>query len=133
MKISRAAEAATDPAGSEHFTGEVWMSPRLVPDTPTAMTVTTVTFSPGARTHWHTHPGGQTLLVLEGRGRVRSAGEAGRAIAAGDAVWVSPGERHWHGADPDAQMIHVSVTIGDGTAWDDEAVSDADYLGDPIT
>lgn len=107
------------------------MSPRVVPDSPTGMTVTTVAFSPGARTYWHTHPGGQTLLVLEGRGRVRSDGGAGLAIAAGDTVWVSPGERHWHGADPDALMVHVSVTIGDGTAWDDEAVSDVDYQGEP--
>ena len=128
MKVSRVAEAASESAGSDHFTGEVRMSPRVVPDAPTSMTVTTVTFAPGARTDWHTHPGGQTLLVLEGRGRVRSAGAPGRTIATGDVVWVSPGERHWHGADPDAGMVHVSVTIGDGTAWDDESVSDAEYL-----
>jgi quercetin dioxygenase-like cupin family protein len=132
MKVSRADEAASKPAGTEHFSGEVQMSPRVVPETSTSMTVTTVAFAPGARTDWHTHPGGQTLLVIEGRGRVRSAGGAGRTIATGDVVWVSPGERHWHGADPDSGMVHVSVTIGDGTSWESESVSDAEYLEDPI-
>ena len=104
----------------------------LEPGRPGDMNVSEVTFEPGARTHWHTHPGGQTLMPLSGRGRVRSDGGPLTPMQVGDALWIPPGERHWHGADPDSFLVQLSVTIGaDGTTWDDQPVSDAEYLGSP--
>jgi quercetin dioxygenase-like cupin family protein len=88
-----------------------------------------VSFEPGARTAWHTHPLGQTLYVVSGVGRVQKEGEPVREIRAGDTVWIPPGEKHWHGAAPDHGMTHVAMQEAvDGSAveWL-EQVSDADY------
>ena len=133
MKVQRSAERRPQPVDPSHFTGRVWLAPMLDPDAPDHMTVAEVTFEPGARTHWHRHPGGQTLLPLSGRGRIRSDGGALESMQVGDALYIPPGERHWHGADPDAFLVQLSITIGDGTAWEDEPVSDADYLGSETT
>ena len=72
-----------------------------------------VTFAAGARTHWHQHPGGQFLYAVAGRGRVRSRGEAGHVLEAGDVIRVAPGEWHFHGGTPDSPLVHVAVNGGD--------------------
>jgi quercetin dioxygenase-like cupin family protein len=88
-----------------------------------------VTFEPGARTAWHTHPLGQTLHVLSGVGRVGTRGGPVQVIRAGDTVWIPPGEEHWHGATPDQMMCHLAIQEGqDGRTADWlEQVSDAEY------
>ena len=81
---------------------------------------------PGARTHWHQHPGGQFLYGVAGRGRVRSRGEAGRVLEPGDVIHVGGGEWHFHGAGRETPMVHVAVNGGGAPEWG-EPVSDADY------
>ncbi|MGG6892924.1 MULTISPECIES: (R)-mandelonitrile lyase [Rhizobium] len=91
----------------------------------------TVTFEPGARTAWHTHPFGQTLLVVSGLGRVQREGGPIEEIRPGDIVWFEPGEKHWHGAAPDCAMSHIAIAEkenGSAVIWM-EKVSDDDYLG----
>ncbi|MFI5913279.1 cupin domain-containing protein [Dactylosporangium sp. NPDC051541] len=101
-------------------TGEAWFDPIL----PTAdgTTITTVFFTPGAHTYWHTHEHGQILQVLAGQGLIRTDGEPPRTIRAGDTVWVPAGERHWHGAAPGSSMTHTAISLG-VTRWA-EAVTD---------
>ncbi len=115
------------PAESERrsatFTGEVWADPVLAPTD--GVSINNVFFTPGARTHWHTHERGQILLVLAGHGRVFAQGGEIELIGAGDTVWIAPGERHWHGADASSYMIHVAVSLG-AADWQ-EPVSDEDY------
>jgi len=122
----RAGQAAT-PAGNEHFSGQVAMAALFEADGPGALNSHHVHFAPGARTHWHSHPDGQVLLILEGRGRTQVAGGAVTDMATGDAVHVPGGLQHWHGADPDAAMTHLSVTGHGGTAWDGPPVTDEEY------
>lgn len=107
------------------FTGTVWADPVL--PTTDDITINTVFFAPGARTFWHEHERGQILHVLTGRGRICTAGQAPRVLRPGDIVWIPPGERHWHGAEPESFMSHVAISIGK-TAWVDE-VAQAEYLG----
>jgi quercetin dioxygenase-like cupin family protein len=102
------------------ISGEAWFDPVLTPTDGTM--ITTVFFTPGARTYWHSHERGQILQVLSGRGLVCTAGEEPRSIGAGDTVWVPPGERHWHGAAPDSCMSHTAISLGT-TNWAEE-VSD---------
>lgn len=91
-----------------------------------------VTFAPGARTHWHTHPFGQTIFVLSGVGRAQVSGGPVQTIRPGDTVVFAPGERHWHGAAPDSTMSHIAIHENDDTGsavtWA-EPVDDADYNG----
>ena len=108
---------------SDTFTGEVWGDP-LLPTTD-GTTVNSVTFTPTAHTFWHSHERGQLLVVTAGSGWVCTHGQRPQAITAGDLVWVPPGERHWHGADPGTIMTHLSVSLGT-TAWLDE-VAEAEY------
>jgi quercetin dioxygenase-like cupin family protein len=129
MKVQRSAERRPQPADPTHFTGRVWLAPMLDPEAADQMTVVEVIFEPGARTHWHSHPGGQTLLPLSGRGRIRSEGGALESMQVGDALYIPPGELHWHGADPDSFLVQLSVTMAAGTAWHETAVSDDEYLG----
>lgn len=99
-------------------------------DAPGAARMVRVTFSPGARTHWHSHPNGQILHVAAGVGRVQKSGEPIREIVAGDTVLIAAGEKHWHGAAPDHLMSHFAVQDagpdGQTTQWL-EPVSDEDY------
>jgi quercetin dioxygenase-like cupin family protein len=76
---------------------------------PARVTMAMVTFEPGARTAWHTHPLGQTLMVTSGCGRVQLDGEPAQEIRPGDLVWIAPGERHWHGAGPQTAMSHIAI------------------------
>ena len=98
-------------------TGEAWFDP-VLPATD-GTTITTVFFAPGARTFWHTHENGQILQVLAGRGLICTDGSPPREIAAGDTVWVPPGERHWHGAAPGSFMTHTAISLG-ATRWAEE-------------
>ena len=90
-----------------------------------------MTFEPGARTAWHTHPLGQTIIVTSGLGRAQRVGGPVEQIRPGDVVWFEPGEKHWHGASPDVAMTHIAIQEAlDGVAVDWlEKVEDADYLG----
>lgn len=112
-----------------YFTGSVWLEPVIEAPDPARARALRVTFAPGARTAWHTHPLGQTLYVLSGVGRVGTRGGPVRVIRAGDTVWIAPGEEHWHGAAPDQMMCHLAIQEGlDGQVADWlEQVSDADY------
>ena len=109
----------------EWFTGEVWIDSVVQPHDESTVNVSAVHFSPGARTAWHAHDGGQTLYVTEGQGRVQSRGESIVAIRPGDVVHTPSGEWHWHGAAPDHFMTHLSLTEGAPT-WG-EHVTDAEY------
>ncbi|WP_197917262.1 (R)-mandelonitrile lyase [Thiosulfatihalobacter marinus] len=120
-------------ADAAYFTGTVWQDPVIDAPGPARVMALRVGFEPGARTAWHTHPLGQTLHVLSGVGLVGRRGEAPRMIRAGDTVWIAPGEEHWHGAAPEAGMVHLAIQEkldGSAATWLDH-VSDADYLRAP--
>jgi quercetin dioxygenase-like cupin family protein len=115
------------PAPSAHFTGEVWFGEMSASDDPDGLDVLGVQFDPGARTDWHSHPGGQVLYVVSGRGAVSNRDGERIEMAAGDTVTTPADELHWHGAAPDSPMMHLSITHGGATVWSDDRVSDADY------
>ncbi|NIJ06947.1 quercetin dioxygenase-like cupin family protein [Sphingomonas vulcanisoli] len=129
------------PAGSqpsqvgpaEWFTGAVRIDPLNTAPAPARHACAAVTFEPGARTAWHTHPLGQTLVVTAGSGWTQCEGEPIVAIRAGDVVWCPPGHRHWHGATPTTAMTHIAIQEGiDGRMVDwMEKVSDEDYRRGP--
>ncbi len=130
MKITRGGDIASSRGPAEYFTGPVRLDMPF--EGSGALAGATVTFEPGARTHWHTHPLGQTLLVTVGRGRVQREGGTIEEIASGDIVHVAADERHWHGAAPDTAMTHIAIAEkkhGSAVTWL-EPVSDADYLGE---
>jgi quercetin dioxygenase-like cupin family protein len=124
MKINHGREAGlpSDKRGPT-FTGTVWAEP-LLTGAP-GVSVNTVFFPPGARTHWHTHATGQILLVSHGRGYVINESGEGGPILSGDVVWIDAGERHWHGAGPDSYLTHTAISLGDAD-WQD-AVTDEQY------
>jgi quercetin dioxygenase-like cupin family protein len=129
MEIKRAGSQLSNPGSADWFTGTVRID-TLFPVTPPARAAgNAVTFEPGARTAWHTHPLGQTLIVTAGVGRVQRAGGSIEEIRAGDVVWFPPGEKHWHGAAPASGMTHIAIQEAlDGKAVDWlEKVSDEDY------
>jgi len=131
MKHHPCGSRPTTSAPAEYFTGRVRMDPIVSPDAPSRVAAATVTFEPGARTSWHTHPAGQTIHVTAGRGLAQVWGEPAIEIRAGDTVTFPPGEKHWHGAAPDTAMSHIAIQeVVDGRAADWlEPVSDADYAG----
>ena len=114
---------------AESFTGEVWLDPITRGLPPSEINVAAVHFTPGARTAWHSHNGGQTLYVTEGRGLVQARGQGRLEVRAGDVIYTPDGEEHWHGAAPDHFMSHLSMTEGP-PQWG-EHVSDAEYRGEP--
>lgn len=128
MKVYHAPDHPPRPADAEHFTGSVTVA-RIdgLADRP-PVNMFRVTFQPSARTAWHTHTGVQVLLVIEGCCRVQKAGEPVREVSAGGAVRIEPGERHWHGATPDAPMTHLALNIDTTTEWFAK-VTDAEYEG----
>lgn len=104
------------------FTGTVHMDPVMK----TAdVVINTVIFTPGARTYWHRHAGGQLLVVTSGRGIVAARGGQLHVVTSGDVIWTEPGEEHWHGACADSLLTHMAVSFGT-TEWGDE-VAGADY------
>ena len=104
MDIRRNGSQASAAGAANWFTGKVRIDAPFTATAPARVTGATVTFEPGARTAWHTHPLGQTLLVTFGRGRVQREGGPIEDVRAGDIVWFPPGEKHWHGAAPDTAM-----------------------------
>lgn len=131
MKITKATDLARGPAAPEYFTGTVWMEPLHKPEAAERTNALRVTFEPGGRTNWHTHPLGQLLMVVEGEGWVQREGGPKQVVHAGDTIWFPAGERHWHGATATAAMVHIAVQEAeDGRTADwQEPVADADYLG----
>lgn len=133
MDIQRAGEKPTLRAAAKYFTGTVWQDPIVTAPAPARVRAVRVAFEPGARTHWHTHPLGQTLYVVAGVGRIQKLGEPVREIKPGDCVWIAPDEKHWHGAAPESGMTHVAIQEaldGEHIVWL-EPVSDADYAAAP--
>ena len=127
MEHEAAASLAWAPAGEENFTGEVWIGPMSAPPDPSGLLVLGVQFAPGSRTDWHRHPGGQVLYGVAGAGRVTNSAGESVSIAPGDVVTIPPGEVHWHGAEADAPMCHLSLTTGGLTEWVGRKVDDAEY------
>jgi quercetin dioxygenase-like cupin family protein len=113
---------------AEWFTGVVWIDPLVQATSASTLNVAAVHFTPGARTAWHSHEGGQTLYVIEGRGRVQTRGEGAVELRPGDVHLTPDGHEHWHGAAPEHLMTHLSITQGPAT-WGPH-VTDAEYLGE---
>lgn len=133
MKIQRIGTQPSNKGPSDWFTGDVRIDPLINAAAPARVAGAHVTFEPGARTAWHTHPLGQTLIVTSGSGRVQREGGEVEQIFPGDVVWVEPGERHWHGASPTTAMSHIAIQEvlgGKAVDWF-EKVSDEDYNGSP--
>jgi len=130
MEIKRNGSQASVKGPAEWFTGTVRIDPLfLKANAPSRVTGASVTFEPGARTAWHAHPLGQTLIVTAGCGRVQREGGPIEEIHAGDVVWFPPGEKHWHGASPNTAMTHIAIqeTLdGKSVDWL-EHVSDKQY------
>src|SRR5207248_584944 len=108
--MERTTKQPTAKGPDEWFTGDVWLDTIARAQDGSTVNVAAVHFSPGARTAWHSHAGGQTLHVTEGRGLVQSRGHEVVEIGAGDTLWTPDGEEHWHGASHDHFMTHLSIT-----------------------
>jgi quercetin dioxygenase-like cupin family protein len=129
MKIHLAGSRPTRRAPSEHFTGTVWQDPIIQAEAPARIVAARVTFEPGARTNWHTHPLGQTLYVLSGIGLFQTKGGPVHDIRPGDVIWIPPNEKHWHGGSPTNGMTHIALQEsleGNYSNWM-EPVTDAEY------
>jgi len=131
MDLHLAGSRASRRAPKEYFTGTVWQDPIIVAAAPARLVVNRVSFEPGARTNWHSHPFGQTLYVIAGFGLVQKEGEAAREIRPGDVVWIPPGEKHWHGGSQTNGMTHLAMqeALDGNTATWMEPVTDAQYGG----
>jgi quercetin dioxygenase-like cupin family protein len=129
MDITRTGSQPSTTGPSDWFTGTVRIDTPFQRNAPARIGGATVTFEPGARTAWHTHPLGQTLIVTAGCGRVQRDGGPIEEVRAGDMVWFAPGEKHWHGAAPATAMTHIAIAEAlDGKAveWM-EKVTDEQY------
>ena len=109
MDIKRSGSQQTSKGPADWFTGSVWLRPLFEAPEPARVRGASVTFEPGARTAWHTHPLGQTLIVTAGTGWAQREGGEIEEIRAGDVVWFAPGEKHWHGATPTTVMTHIAI------------------------
>jgi quercetin dioxygenase-like cupin family protein len=129
MDIHLAGSRPTRRAPKEWFTGTVLQDPIIAAEAPARLVVNRVSFEPGARTNWHSHPLGQTLYVIAGAGRVQTKGGPVREIKPGDVVWIPPGEKHWHGGSPTTGMTHMAMqeALDGNTADWMEPVNDAEY------
>jgi 4-carboxymuconolactone decarboxylase len=133
IRIVRSGSQAPRQGPAENFTGSVRVDPLFAPSAPARTSGSLVTFEPGARSAWHTHPLGQVLIVTAGTGRVQRWGDPVDEIRQGDVVWIPPGQKHWHGAGPDSSMAHIAIVEaleGKAVEWM-EKVSDAQY-GAPL-
>jgi quercetin dioxygenase-like cupin family protein len=130
MQITRSS-VDTTPGPSDWFTGAVYIDAVAVPVGPSRLSASSVHFTPGARTAWHSHPNGQTIFVLEGEGRCQRRGGPVEIIRPGDRVFFEPGEEHWHGAAPMRFMTHLALhqvdDEGNAATWGAH-VSDEEYL-----
>ena len=133
MDIKRNGSQPSINGQAEYFTGNVRIDPLFQAPDPARASVASVTFELGARTAWHSHPLGQTLIVTAGNGLVQSWGEPVEKIRPGDVVWSPPGEKHWHGAAPTTTMTHISIVEqldGKSADWM-EQVNDEQYQAEP--
>jgi len=129
MEIHRAGSRPSGTGPADYFTGQVRMDPLITAPDPARVRALSVTFEPGARTAWHTHPLGQTLIVTAGCGLAQTEGGEISEIRPGDVIWFAPGEKHWHGAAPETGMTHIAIQEaldGSNVTWL-EHVSDAQY------
>ncbi len=129
MKIQRAGSQPSARGPGDWFSGTVRIDPLFAVDAPSVIAGNTVTFEPGARTAWHTHPLGQTLLITAGRSFVQKAEGPVETVLPGDVVRFAPGEKHWHGASPDTAMTHIAIQEalnGKAVEWM-EHVTDEQY------
>ncbi len=131
MDIKRSGSQPSGKGPAEYFTGAVRMDPLFEAPAPARARGISVTFEPGARTAWHSHPLGQTLIVTVGCGRAQRWGGPIEEICPGDVIWFPPGEKHWHGAAPTTAMTHLAIQEQlDGKTVDwMEKVSDEQYQG----
>jgi len=132
MEIKRNGSQPSATGSSEWFTGSVRVDPLNQAPAPARVSCASVTFEPGARTAWHAHPLGQTLVVTAGCGRVQRWGGPVEEIRSGDVVWIAPGEKHWHGASPTTAMTHIAIqeSLDDQVVEWMEKVSDGQYLAE---
>ena len=129
MNIQRNGSQPSEKGPADYFTGTVRLDAPFQGNEPARVSGATVTFEPGARTNWHTHPLGQTLIVTAGRGWVQLEGGPVEEIWPGDVIWFAPGEKHWHGATATTAMTHIAVQErleGKTVEWL-EPVSDEQY------
>ncbi|WP_164736929.1 (R)-mandelonitrile lyase [Xanthomonas arboricola] len=132
IRVSKAGGAASAAGPADYFTGKVRIDAPFQADAPARVGGATVTFEPGARTAWHTHPLGQTLIVTAGAGRVQEWGKPAQQIRPGDIVWIPPGVKHWHGASATVAMSHIAIAEaqdGSPVTWL-EQVSEAQYAAE---
>ena len=131
MEIKRSGSRPNDAGNAQYFTGTVRIEPLFEASEPARVRGASVTFEPGARTAWHTHPLGQTLIVTAGSGLAQNWGGPVQKIEPGDVIWFPPGEKHWHGAAPATAMTHIAIQEQlDGRAVDwMEKVTDEQYGG----
>jgi quercetin dioxygenase-like cupin family protein len=137
MKIVKAASITAKQAPATSFGGIVWQEELIgTPEKPSHLRVNRVTFTPGGRTNWHTHPVAQTLVCMSGVGRLVEAGKEVQELLPGDTAFIPAGVKHWHGAAPGCHFVHLALTEtdakGDYIAWL-EPVSEADYARKPGT
>jgi quercetin dioxygenase-like cupin family protein len=109
LEITRNGSQPSSKGPAENFTGSVRVDPLFPARGPARASAASVTFEPGARTAWHTHPAGQRLIVTTGLGRVQEWGGPIQEIRPGDVVWIPPGRKHWHGGSPTTAMTHIAV------------------------
>lgn len=131
MEIKRIGSQASTKGSADWFTGTVRIDPLFQAPDPARVAGAAVTFEPGARTAWHIHPLGQTLIVIAGCGRAQREGGPVEEIRPGDIVWFAPGEKHWHGAAPTTAMTHIAVQerrYGKAVEWM-EHVTEEQYQG----
>ncbi|CAD7715384.1 hypothetical protein LMG31886_15050 [Xanthomonas hydrangeae] len=132
IRVSKAGGVASAVGPAGYFTGKVRIDAPFQTDAPARVGGATVTFEPGARTAWHTHPLGQTLIVTAGAGRVQEWGKPAQQIRPGDIVWIPPGVKHWHGANATVAMTHIAIAEaqdGSPVTWL-EQVSEAQYAAE---
>lgn len=133
MEIKRNGSRPSQKGPEEYFTGTVRIDPLVQAPGPSRVTAGLVTFEPGARSAWHTHPLGQTLIVTAGLGWTQCEGGPIEEIRPGDVLWCPPGTKHWHGASPDTAMSHIAITEmlnGKNVEWL-EKVTDEQYQAGP--
>ncbi|AGO55872.1 hypothetical protein SOD_c28990 [Serratia plymuthica 4Rx13] len=129
LKIQRSGSLPSRPGPEDYFTGQVRIDAPFAGTEPARVGGATVTFEPGARTAWHTHPLGQTLIVTQGRGWIQVWGDSIQEMNQGDIVWIPEGVKHWHGATPETAMTHIAIAEslnGSPVDWM-EKVSDEQY------
>ncbi len=131
MEIRRSGSQPSGKGPAEYFTGEVRVDPLFEAHDPARALGASVSFEPGARTAWHTHPLGQILIVTAGCGRAQRWGGPIEEIRPGDVVWIAPAEKHWHGAAPTTAMTHIAIQekLDDKVVDWMEPVSDQQYSG----